>query len=350
MQVWTTIMVNWLMPFVFVISGASLYYALGSRGAWKFIEDKIKRLFVPLIVGIFTHIMFQVYLERLTHRQFSGSFWEFIPHYFDGMYGYGGNFAWMGLHLWYLLILFVFSLICYPLLRWLKDGFGKSLLNRTGNLLALRGAVYTLALPVAWLAATLDPRTDWGMKDFGGWSLIIYLLFFLYGFIVISHEGMQRSIQKVRWLSLTLGVAGILSLLNLWATQGDPMFGSARYVQVFSIFGAASWCWILTFLGFGFKHFTQSRPLLAYATEAILPFYILHQTVLLCVGYFVVQWNIPDAVKYVGISMSSFVIIILTYEFLIRRVNVMRFLFGMKVKAKGQVASSKVTSQIRLKV
>jgi hypothetical protein len=302
-----------------------------------------------LIVGIFTHIMLQVYMERITHHQFSGSFWEFIQHYFDGWYGYGGNFAWMGLHLWYLLILFFFSLICYPLLRWLKDGSGKSLINRTCNLLALPGAVYTLALPIAWLAATLDPRTAWGMKDFGGWSLIIYLLFFLYGFIVISHEGIQRSIQNVRWLSLAFAIAGILTLTKLWASQGDPMFGSARYVQVFGIFGAASWCWILTFLGFGFKHFTQSKPILAYATEAVLPFYILHQTVLLCVGYFVVQWNIPDAVKYVGISLSSFAIIMLTYEFLIRRVIMMRFLFGMKVKAKDRVANPKVTSQIGLK-
>jgi glucan biosynthesis protein C len=138
-QVWITFLANWLMPVMFVISGASLFYALG---AGKFIEDKVRRLFVPLIVGIFSHVMLQVYLERITHHQFFGSFWEFISHYFEGWYGFGGNFAWMGLHLWYLLILFVFSLICYPLLRWLGRGSGqvllKTLFSICSSMLSLR--------------------------------------------------------------------------------------------------------------------------------------------------------------------------------------------------------------------
>ena len=92
-QVWTTFLANWLMPLVFVISGASVFYALGSRGVRKFVDDKVRRLFVPLVVGIFTHVMLQVYLERNTHKQFSGSFFDFIPRYFDGWYGFGGNFA-----------------------------------------------------------------------------------------------------------------------------------------------------------------------------------------------------------------------------------------------------------------
>ena len=59
-------------------------------------------------------------------------------------------------------------------------------------------------------------------------------------------------------------------------------------------------------------------------------FYILHQTVLLVIGYFVVRWNIPDFAKWAFIAGSSFVSIMLIYEYLIRRVNVMRFLCGMK--------------------
>ncbi len=294
-QVWITFLANWLMPVVFVISGASLFYALGSRGTWKFVEDKVQRLFVPLVVGAFSHVMLQVYLERITHHQFSGSFFDFIPHYFEGWYGFGGNFAWMGLHLWYLLILFVFSLILYPLLRGLRVGPGQTVLNRLGDLFALPGVVYGLAVPVAWLMVTLNPRDFIGIRDFGGWPLPIYMLFFLYGFFVISHDGLQKRIQQLRWVSLAAGVLCILA-----------------------------------FLGFGFKHLTHSKPSLAYANEAVLPFYVMHQTVLLCVGYFVVQWQIPDLVKYVLIAASSFPVILALYEFAIRRANVLRFLFGMK--------------------
>ena len=212
-QVWTTFLANWLMPLIFAISGASLFYALNSHGTGKFIKNKVLRLLVPLIVGVFTHAMLQVYLERITHHQFYGSFWQFIPHYFEGLYGFGGNFAWMGLHLWYLLVLFVFTLFCYSLIRWLKDGSGQVILKQLGNFLALPGAFFILAVPVAWLMATLKPAGLLGMHDFGGWPLPIYLLFLLYGFIVISHEGVQIQIQQMRWVSLAAGVICILSLL-----------------------------------------------------------------------------------------------------------------------------------------
>ena len=79
-----------------------------------------------------------------------------------------------------------------------------------------------------------------------------------------------------------------------------------------------------------------------------LPFYILHQTVLLCVGYFVVRWNIPAVAKFAVISSISFLLVIVIYEFLVRRWNAMRFLFGMRVKAKAQVVNPKVTSQVGL--
>jgi glucan biosynthesis protein C len=85
-------------------------------------------------------------------------------------------------------------------------------------------------------------------------------------------------------------------------------------------------------------------PFLSYANEAVLPFYILHQTVLLCVGYFVVQWAIPDLLKWVIILMVSFPIIMVLYEFLVRRYNVMRVLFGMKLRAKVHAAQPQETA------
>jgi glucan biosynthesis protein C len=344
-QVWTTILANWLMPFIFVISGASLFYALGSRGVLKFIDDKVRRLFVPLLVGVFTHAMIMVYLERITHYQFSGSFFDFIPHYFEGWYGFGGNFAWMGLHLWYLLVLFVFSLLFYPLFRWLL-GSGKSILKWLGDSLALPGAVYLLALPVSGVLVTLDPSNPIARRDFGGWALSIYIFFFIYGFILVSHDSLQKRIQQLRWISLIAGIACIAVLFVLWGSQGDPRFGTDRYLQVFGIFGITSWCWILVFFGFGFKHFTQSKPILAYANEAVLPFYIMHQTVLLCVGYYVLQSPISYPINWLIIAAISFAIIMGLYEFLIRRFNILRFLFGMKLlpKAETQPALAKTQS------
>jgi hypothetical protein len=75
------------------------------------------------------------------------------------------------------------------------------------------------------------------------------------------------------------------------------------------------WFALLAFLGFGMKYLNFSTPFLSYANEAVLPFYILHQTVLLSVGFFVVQWSIPVALRWLIIAVSSFVTIMLLYEY-----------------------------------
>jgi peptidoglycan/LPS O-acetylase OafA/YrhL len=332
-QVWTIFLVHWMMPLVFVISGMSTYYALGTRGAGRFVKDRTLRLLVPLVVGIFTHIMVQVYLERVSHGQFSGSFLAFIPHYFDGMYAFGGNFAWMGLHLWYLEILFVFSLLLLPLFLWLKHGAGQRAAAGPVSFLARPLAVYLLALPILLLLGVLDPDSGLGNRGFGGWSLLIYILFFVYGFLLVIHEGVQQTIKRQRWLSLILGGVLFLTLGALWAGR-DAAFGTPRFVLLSSVFGLSSWCWILAILGFGMRHLTFNTPRLSYANEAVLPFYVLHQSVLIIVGYFVVRWPLPDGVKWLIITLLSFAIIVALYEFLVRRIDILRFLFGMKPLSK----------------
>ena len=112
---WSDFLTSWIMPIMFVISGASIYFALGKGGVGKFFKDKVLRLLVPLVVGMFTHGIWQVYLERVTKMEFTGTFWQFIPHYFEGIYPFTGNFSITGVHLWYLLALLLFCLIFLPL-------------------------------------------------------------------------------------------------------------------------------------------------------------------------------------------------------------------------------------------
>jgi glucan biosynthesis protein C len=329
-DVWIMFLAHWMMPLIFVISGLSTFYALGGRGAGKFVKDRALRLLVPLVAGIFTHVALQVYLERVTHGQFRGSFFAFLPHYFDGMYGFGGNFAWMGLHLWYLEMLFLFSLVCLPLLVWLKRGSGARALHGLGEFLARPGAIYLLALPIMLALATPDPEAPWAARLWGGWSLVTCLMFFLYGFVLAAHEGVGQAIQRRRWISLAAGVVLFGSLAVLVLNGGAPEYGQPRYTLGFAMFGLSAWCWILAILGFGLKHLTANTPFLGYANQAVLPFYVLHQTVLLSVGYFVVRMPLPDPLKLGLISASSFAIIGGIYEFLVRRNNVLRVLFGMK--------------------
>ena len=332
-EIWNIFATRWIMPLFFIISGASLFYAIGKSAGWRrFYVDKFLRLMMPVLIGAVTFSILQVYLERLTHGQFSGSFVSFVPEYFNGVYleiGMPGNFAFHGMHLWYLLFLFMYSLLCYRLFVWLKGG-GRQMLNRITSIFSMPGLMYLgftaplLGMKVLIPHAVLDVGN-------GGWGFLYYIWFLIAGFIIMSSSRLQQRMIHQRWLSLLLGVG--LSSVHLYLLFGRPHMvlpaGITDWVySLLSFFSA--WSWLLAILGFGMRLLTFDRPWLRSANEGVLPFYILHQTVLLAIGYFVVAWEIHDAAKWAIVLTSSVVVIIALYLLFIRKFEVVRFLFGMK--------------------
>lgn len=241
------------------------------------------------------------------------------------------------MHVWYLIWLFILTLLLYPLMRWLKGSGGK-VLAAMGSTLAQPGAIYLLALPTVLLMAFADPDGPLMAEKAGGWSQVIYLWLLFSGFVVLSSERLMERIRQLRWLSLGMAAGALTFVLSDVAIQGVPAFGTSRYTVSLGVAGFSSWCWILAFFGLAMRYLDFRKPVLQYANEAVLPFYILHQTVLICVGYFIVQWAIPDLLKWIAILVSCFAIIMGLYEYLVRRINVLRFLFGMKTLPRLKVA------------
>jgi peptidoglycan/LPS O-acetylase OafA/YrhL len=333
-----TTLANWIMAVIFAISGASLFYAIGKGSAGKFIKDKALRLIVPLAtMGMIVFGSWQIYLDRLSHGEFNGSFFEFIPIYFQPE-----NFAWKGVHLWYLEMLFVFCLVFLPLFLWLKRGSGRQALGKLGDLLARSGTLYLVALPTVLSLALTGSDSFLGNTEWGGGSILSHATFFLAGFLIVSHDGTQKTIQRFRWLSLVLAVILMAALFSLMTAFGDSASGALLALGR-ALWGLWSWSWTLAILGFGMKNLNFNKPILSYANEAVLPFYILHHPVLLTVGYFVVQWSIPATLKFLVIDALSFIVIMALYEFIVRRVNVLRFLFGMKPSFKSPVTQTMKT-------
>jgi peptidoglycan/LPS O-acetylase OafA/YrhL len=332
-EIWNIFATRWMMPLFFIISGASLFYAIGKSGGWwRFYIDKFLRLMIPVLFATVTHGALQIYLERLSHGQFSGSFFSFLPQYFNGVYlatGMPGNFAFHGMHLWYLLFLFIYSLICYRLFVWLKAG-GREILNRITTLFAIPGLIYLwFALPFLIMKA-LIPQAVLDVGS-GGWGFLYYIWFLIAGFLIVSSDRLQRNIKNQRWISLLLGA--ILMLAYLYLLFGSslvvfPTWISDWIYALLSFFSA--WCWLFAILGFGMRYLAFDRPILRYTNEGVLPFFILHQTVLLCNGYFIMTWQIHDFLKWAIVFTSSFIIIITLYTLLIRKFELFRFLFGMK--------------------
>jgi len=226
--------------------------------------------------------------------------------------------------------LFVFSLLFLPLLWWLRRGSGAPLLTKLGRFLGRPGRIYWLALPLVLVMAVANPNNLFIRRDWGGWSLAAYSCFFLYGFLLVSQDTLPQQMQRLRWISLSVGLVLLPIVFLLWSINGDPTFGTPLYFIFFALLGIHAWCWVLAILGFSSQHLNFGTPLLGVANEAVLPFYIMHQTVLLTIGYCVVPWAIPDLLKWAVISLTAFVTIIVLYGGLVRPNNLLRFLFGMR--------------------
>lgn len=331
-----TVIVQWMMPLFFILSGISIYYSLGRQRWSEFLVSRLKRLVVPLLFGIFVIIApWQVYLERVSHGQYSGSFWRWYWHdYFSGWYGLGGNFAWMGIHLWYLEFLFVFSVIALPLLLYLRSSSGSRLMGSLRRFLSRPGAVFAPAVPLAIVefvaAIPMVKDSIFGSEDFGGWSILPYFTMLILGYSLAADEGLTKSVERHRIAALA---TGIVSFILGWITyrMTEQWHWLSRELLLSAIRGILCWAWLVAICGFASRYLRFRNGFLKYANEAVLPFYILHQTVILTIGFYVIRLNTSLWLEYLIIAFSAFAVTAAVYELLIKRFNALRFLFGMKL-------------------
>jgi hypothetical protein len=115
------------------------------------------------------------------------------------------------------------------------------------------------------------------------------------------------------------------------------------YVLFNTVMSIARWSWVAFVLSFGMKYLNVKSKLVTYGNEAVLPFYIFHQTIILCVGWFVIRWNMGILPKFLIIAVVSFALIMVLYELLVRRFNVVRFFFGMRPKKKPSATPAPLT-------
>jgi glucans biosynthesis protein C len=318
--------VIWLMPVFFVVSGQSVCHLLRAASNAKYLRTRVTRLLVPLVFGVLVLVPPQVYVERASHGQWAGSFLGFLPRYFDGWYGFGGNFAWMGLHLWYLEVLLIFSLLALPLFRFLLrrpvpgGGFGER-----------PAAALLLGLPLVAVELLVDLQPGGlGMRAFGGWSLAVYLVLFVLGFLVARSARLRTAVERARVVALVvaLAVTGLLAVLSYVPPARALVDGHWYWVRGL-VRPTACWCFMVAFMGLGDVHLQQRSRFLDYANEAVLPFYMLHQTVIVVLAFGLIGWAANPWAKYVALIAASFAVIMTVYE-AVRRVGPLRVLFGMK--------------------
>jgi hypothetical protein len=321
--------IQWMMPLFFIISGMSSFYSLGIRKPREYLYKRFKRLIIPFIFSVFVILPTVIYFERISTSVFTGSYIEFYPHYFDGLYELGGNFAWNGLHLWYLQFLFYFSVISLIPFIYFKQEKLKHIVTKISIFFTKPGAIYLLAIPLIIIEFYMSQLPGLlGSSKAGGWNIFIYFPFFVYGYIFATDPGYKKILEKYRYLSLILGIITSIMFLKINYVANY----SIEYFIFVCIRCLSAWFLLMAIFGFSNRYLNFKNKFLKNANEAVLPFYILHMPIIIFVSFYTIKLDAPIIAKCIIIGVISFIIMIAVYKFMIKRFNILRFLFGIKTK------------------
>lgn len=317
----------WRMPLLFFISGAGTFYALGVRSSTQYLKERFKRLVIPLTAGIFILVPVQVYIEK---SNLYDSLVDFYPEMFNGIYP-AGNFSWH--HLWFIAYLFIMALFLAPFIGFVRGvrfrSFQQWLEKKVTKILGLNLFLIPLFLSQIILRPFFPGETHALVDD---WAFFAFnLIFFLAGFVLLSSRVIGEAIKAQRWWYLGESVlaTGFMFLTpSLFSERNalDTVWDCAAIV--------VSWSCSITAIGFARRYLNRDSRIRKLANEAIYPFYLLHQPIIVVLGYFMVRWDLPDLLKALSITLSSFILSVSIYWWLIRPFNAMRILFGMKPRGK----------------
>ena len=112
-----------------------------------------------------------------------------------------------------------------------------------------------------------------------------------------------------------MGFAALWSWMGYNYPGGEPF--SLMFVLFAFVMSIGRWSWIVFVLSLGAKYMNVNKKVLTYGNEAVLPFYIFHQTIILCVGWFVIRRNMNILPKYLIIAVASFALTMVLYEGLV---------------------------------
>jgi surface polysaccharide O-acyltransferase-like enzyme len=157
----------------------------------------------------------------------------------------------------------------------------------------------------------------------------MYFTFFLIGYLIGRDAGFWQELVRIR--KATLGLAITFFVLFIVRIEFMPENPSFLLDQAGTLIVYANrWLWIVTIFGWG--HHLLNRPMkyLPYATEAVFSWYILHQTIIVVVGYKLGELAVGPVVEPTAVLIATFGGCFLIHEFIIRRTRFLRPLFGLK--------------------
>ncbi len=282
-----------MMPLLFAVAGISSRYALHKRSAKQYVGERVRKLLLPLLFSMLLVLPVQSYIAGLFHNGHA----NYLDYYttVTDFTGYDGAFT-PG-HLWFILYLFVISMVSLPLM----------LLVKRGN--APRRHIPLWAIVLLGLLPCLGNI----LFDISGKSPTEFLAYFLLGYFVLAQESVLQTLDKHRFLLLGITVTGAVLTFS---------FDTILYEMV-------GWLAVLAALGLGRHYLNFTGRVSRYLSNSSFGLYIFHQSWIVVTGYFILQWTVNYFAQIPLILVISTVLTFITYE-LAKRVPIFRWMFALK--------------------
>jgi hypothetical protein len=352
---WPMVSVNrWRMPLIFMLSGIALALAgpglRPDHGLSGFALRRTYRLLLPLIFGMLLIVPVQAYCEAVVNGAVEPGFAAFMFRYLQlrpwpegGFAGASHGVTWN--HLWYIAYLWVYTVLLLAALSVRRTGFGTWLASSRlmpaswhGLALVVVPALYFTAC-LYWLQPRF-PETHALTDDW--FAHAKYFAAFLLGFALARDERFWTRIDRMRWW--TLGLAGLslavylvlrLAAFGLLDVNWDALPDWNRHAISRAAHGLYLWAALLTILAFARRWLNRPFRWLPRANEAVYPWYILHQSLIVPLVYVLTPLALAGWLEFALVLGTTVYGCLLIHELLIRRSAVLRPLFGC-IKARDQ--------------
>lgn len=329
----------WRLSLLFFISGLALHFLYMKLGAGRLARDRVMRMGLPILAGIVLIVAPQSWLELVEKGEFEGGFLAFYPHYIDPESSFSITTPTWN-HLWYIVYLLAYSLllapVAGPLTRWMQ-GTGATL---TGKLFSGRSGILAVlflpALPHMIFRLTLDPyfpTTHDLVEDWANHAHSLTML--LTGFLLARDAAFWDAVRRAMVPAILLVIVLGTGLSLLWASWEELSVDAAWQIAIwparmFRLLYA--WIAILSLLALAQRYLNRPGPLLRYLTEAVFPWYILHQTLIVVAGFWLTRQSLGVWSEFGALVLLTIGGCALLHEFVIRRTGVLRPFFGLKPK------------------
>lgn len=312
----------WYMPMLFFLAGASLYFSSKTRSSKDYIKERIRKLFIPLVFGILILVPPQTYLARLWRGESSINYFKHLEYFFFNLTdftGYDGAFT--PAHLWFILYLFVISVMSYPIIfKFFQTNKGEKLLGFVKKIILSKYSC--LVLLSLGVIADIFPSIM-------GKSILGCLIIFLLGYITYSSdEILNRIIEKRKLFVISfilLGLTGIGYILYIRADEINLVSWTIDSI----LKNGVLICAISSITGYSSVYLNKKNKLLGYLNKSAFPVYLIHQPILLTFAFFIIPIIESTLISMILIIVASATTTFLIYES-IKNISIFKFVLGMR--------------------